>query len=84
VSENIVEVGKEIGLLQRDKIPEVSLEQGSKTLWGMDPDMTELGFGCRARTDAVVSRQIGWQPKNTRADFLSHFTAIWKLVSEQK
>jgi len=62
---------------------QVNLEEGAKRLAKGDIQLAELAFASNSRCKAELSRELGWNPTNTKDDFLQYLPEEVKYIAKR-
>ncbi|KAL5340220.1 hypothetical protein BJX70DRAFT_361835 [Aspergillus crustosus] len=84
LAERVGKAGFELGVLKDQSPVSISLETSAGQWGGGSLQYGELGWASSSRTRAVLSREIGWKPTKTRADFEGHFLEEFKAILEKE
>lgn len=82
LAEVIGKAGAELGALDSVEPKSISLEEGAQRWVGGNAGLTELALASNARTRAKLSREIGWKPVKTQADFERTIKEEFSLLLE--
>jgi len=77
-----VEMHKQ-GVLKSTEVEHVSVEELKKMYGLANEQYTELGYASNSRSRAELSRELGWKPTRTRADFKKNFKEEVDVVVAQ-
>lgn len=80
VSEHIAKAGHALGVLKEPTARSGSLAEMSAFSPTGSEQFVELGFASRSVTNADLSRELGWNPVKTEADWEATFLEEFKLV----
>ncbi|KAH7117581.1 NAD dependent epimerase/dehydratase family protein [Dendryphion nanum] len=83
VSEGIAKAGVELGVLESEGVREIGIAEAAGRWTGGNERVVELAYASRARTRAVLGRELGWKPVKTDGDFEESFLTEFRVVLEE-
>ncbi|RFU26460.1 hypothetical protein B7463_g9895, partial [Scytalidium lignicola] len=80
LSQRVAEAGVALGALKTTELRSLTIQEGAEKLAGGRSLLGEIGWASNSRTRGVLARELGWEPKKTRADFENHAIEDWKNI----
>lgn len=84
VAQRIAKAGIKLGQLTDTETRSISLEEAAVKWVRGDEQLCELGFASNARSRAEIGKELGWEPKKTRADWEQSFFEDFEEISKIK
>lgn len=80
MSRRIADAGFSLGVLRSDEVRSIDLDEAATEWAGGSKQVAELGFASNSRTQADLSRALGWRPRKTQEDFKASFPKEFELI----